>query len=137
MARNYPGSIPEQFQAESLADAYRRGWNHGHGIACHNVPNLGETYWLEGEGRVTADAESIRDVHQSLCFEATDNARCYSPFECTAAEFNAAGEFESDKLWEAFESGTADAISADLSDYTDDDYGIDPDAEEAEEEPDD
>lgn len=42
MARNYPDTVPEAFATDSaLASAYRRGWNHGHGLACHNVPTLG------------------------------------------------------------------------------------------------
>ncbi len=122
MARSTPDTIPEAYQADHLADAYRRGWNHGHGIACHNVPELGETYRTDADGRIKADAESIRDVHASLCHAAADNARSYSPFEYTASAFNAS-EFL-DELWEAFEAGTADAIAADLAEYTDEDYGI-------------
>lgn len=89
MAKSVPDTIPEAYAScEYLADAYRRGWNHGHGIACHNVPELGETYWTESEGRITADAETIRDVHATLCYAAADNSRSYSPFEFTASEFN-------------------------------------------------
>ena len=89
MAKTYPDTIPAQFAAcEYLADAYRRGWNHGHGTACHNVPTIGETYWTEAEGRVTADADNVRDVHAMLTHAAADGARCYSPFEFTASEFN-------------------------------------------------
>lgn len=134
MTTNTPETIPAEFAAPHLEDAYRRGWNHGHGIACHNVPTLGAKIWTEDLGRVTVDAETVREVHASNCFQAESNSRCYSPFEFTAAEFNQAdttdGEFDPDKegtaeeLWEAFEAGTADAIHADLETYTDEDYGI-------------
>ena len=58
-----------------LADAYQRGWNHGHGIACHNVPTLGQRLWSDSLGRVTVDAENCREVHEAICHEAVDNSR--------------------------------------------------------------
>ena len=129
MAKNYPDTIPEAYASdEKLVDAYKRGWNHGHGIACHNVPELNKEYWTDGEGRLVADVDSIRDVHAQLCYAAESNSRQYSPFEFTAHEFNEAedeaGESLSDDLWEAFEAGTNDAIAADLEGYDDEDYGI-------------
>jgi len=164
MARCIPDTIPDAYTAPRLADAYRLGWNHGHGIACHNVPELGAKLWTDSLGRVTVDADNIRDVHQDACFAAADNARCYSPFEFTAKAFNDHGEGgflicydhgdrsetvyatreeaeeaakaegwegtdieeipSADAMWEAFEAGTANAIMADLADYTDEDYGI-------------
>lgn len=142
---NYPTTIPKAFtKHEDLEDAYRRGWNHGHGIACHNVPTLGETYWLDGEGKLTADVENIREVHLHLCHAAADNSRCYSPFEFLAHEFNERpSEYEEreegddtpsrEAMWYAFEEGTADAIAADLNEYDDEAYGIEPDQDEDEE----
>jgi hypothetical protein len=121
---NYPKEIPAQFSAnEALADAYSRGWNHGHGFACHNVPRLGDTLWIDSLGKITIDAENIREAHQSICFEAESNSRSYSPFEFTANEFNENEEL-SEELWEAFDNGIADSIFADLESYTDSDYGI-------------
>jgi hypothetical protein len=133
MANCNPDTIPADYaKSDKLKDAYRRGWSHGHGIACHNVPHLGDKVWTEGLGRVTVDAENIREVHTDFCFQAESNSRCYSPFEFTAHEFNEAGEGDdenesSEELWEAFEAGTSDAIMADLATYEDDDYGIEPD----------
>jgi len=119
----YPKNVPHPWSGdELLTDAYRRGWNHGHGIACHNVPRIGQKLWSESLGRVVVDAENVREVHQDACFAAADNARSYSPFECTASEFNAS-EFRDD-LWEAFDAGIADAIAWDLDSYGDEDYGI-------------
>lgn len=135
MATSYPQTVPFPYSGDDLlTDAYRRGWNHGHGIACHNVPQLGETYWTEAEGRLVAYEDTIRDIHASLCHEAADGSRSYSPFEFTAKEFNDS-EF-SEELWEAFEAGTNDAIQADLADYTDEDYGIEDEEEDQEEEED-
>jgi hypothetical protein len=121
---NYPSAIPHPWIGDDLlADAYRRGWSHGHGIACHNVPDIGARLWVDDWGRViTVDEDNIREVHQSLSFSAEANSRSYSPFEFTAHEFNES-EFHED-LWSAFESGTSDAIFADLAEYTDEDYGI-------------
>lgn len=135
MARNTPDTIPTEYQRDDLQDAYRQGWNHGHGIACHNVPSIGDKLFTESLGRVTVDADNIRDVHSDACYSAESNSRCYSPFEFTAHDFNSAEQDEdgnwdadkeglSDELWEAFEAGTQDAISADLSEYSDADYGI-------------
>lgn len=135
MAKNSPDTIPQAFIRADLEDAYRRGWNHGHGIACHNVPTLGDKLFVEDLGRLTVDADNIREVHQSFCCTAESNSRSYSPFEFTAHEFNSAdgdeGENEgaTEDLWEAFEAGTNDAIAADLAEYTDSDYGIEPETE--------
>jgi hypothetical protein len=131
MARNVPEKIPAPYRlGTGIADAYRRGWSHGHGIACHNVPEIGTTYHTDAEGTLTADAENIRDIHATLCYEAESNSRCYSPFEFTAHEFNSKNEWHSQRLWTAFDAGISDAISADLAEYSDDDYGIDAEASE-------
>ena len=122
MARNYPETIPAQYAKGEYKAAYVKGWAHGHGIACHNVPTLGETYRTDMLGKVKADAENIRDIHQWACFEAESAGRDYSPFEFTAHEFNSSDDTEG--VWEAFEAGSADAIFADLAEYTDADYGI-------------
>lgn len=122
MAKNYPETIPTAFQDEMLSEAYKRGWNHGHGFACHNVPTIGDKVLTDGMGRVTVDADNIREVHQELCFAAESNSRQFSPFEFTAHEFNESKD--ADALWEAFEAGATDAIFADLSDYTDEDYCV-------------
>lgn len=140
MAKTFPDTIPAQFERADLQDAYRRGWNHGHGFACHNVPTLGAKLFVEDMGRVTVDRDNIREVHASACYSAESDSRSFSPFEFTASEFNRAdcdedGNFDPDKegtsaeLWEAFEAGTGDAISADLEEYTDADYGIEPDTD--------
>ena len=162
---------------ESIKSAYVRGLRSGHGIACHNVPELGAKLNTDSLGRVTVDADNIREVHESLCFEAESSSRDFSPFEFTAHEFNSAGDggwkltdtgsdtpldtvYESkedaeaaspsiaqaiateekcdladvvltvsevpssDELWEAYDAGIADAIHADLSTYSNEDYGI-------------
>lgn len=122
-------AVKPTFETEAESDAYDRGYQHGHGFACHNVPTIGDSVFSEGLGRVVVDAANIRDVHESACFEAESNSRSFSPFEFTAHEFNSAGEASegsasSEALWEAFERGTSDAIADDLAGYTDADYGI-------------
>ena len=135
---NYPETIPFEFASDkSLADAYRRGWNHGHGVACQNVPKIGDLIsravdWVGLARRVTA--ENIREYHGLLCDVAVDHSRYYSPFEHTASEFN--GAENSEELWEAFEDGTADSIAFDLATYTDEDYGIEPDEDDEEDDED-
>jgi len=106
----------------SLAYAWNKGYNRGHGIACHNVPQLGAKLFSEALGRVTVDADNIREVHESACFEAESNSRDFSPFEFTAAEFNRSED--ADALWEAYDYGIAAAIHDDLATYSDEDYGI-------------
>jgi hypothetical protein len=122
--------IPTEYSScETLRDAYADGWNAGHGIACHNVPSIGDRLWVESMGRVVVDAENIREVHESLCFEAESNGRSYSPFEHTAHRFNELGDGDettpsSEEAWAAYDDGVCDAIHADLATYTDEDYGI-------------
>jgi hypothetical protein len=88
-------TVPTQYQTSlKVFDAYQRGWTHGQGIACHNVPTLGDKVWTESMGEVTVDKDNIKEVHMNNCFAAEENSRSYSPFEFTASEFNAAGEFD-------------------------------------------
>ena len=122
-SQSYPDSIPSEYvNNELLERAYRIGWNRGHGIACHNVPTIGEKLFSESLGRVTVDADNIREIHESICYEVEMNARDFSPFEFYAAEFNRADA--SEEAWEAYDQGVCDSISADLATYTNNDYGI-------------
>ena len=117
---NYPEQIPSTYAADSaLERAYLMGRNHGHGIACHNVPSIGDAIdrsidWI-GLGK-TVTADNIAEYHECLCFAAESGSRDYSPFEFTAHEFNESDDSES--LWEAFESGVADSIRNDLKGYS-------------------
>ena len=123
MARNYPETIPACYaKDETLSRAYAMGWNRGHGIACHISLTVGETYWTQSMGKVKADADNVRDIHQDACFEAESQGRDYSPFEFIAHEFNEPDD--ADMLWEAFEIGIGDAIMADLEGFGDSYYGI-------------
>lgn len=113
-------TVPSEYAAHE--NIYRAGWAHGHGFACHNVPKVGETYWFDHVGKITCNADNIRELHEVACFAAEENSRQYSPFEMIAHEINDS-EY-SEELWEAFDSGLSDAIRNDLASYTDEDYGI-------------
>ena len=125
-----PLQIPDRLaSSEVLSLAYARGFNHGHGIACHNVPTLGAKVLSDSLGRVTVDAENIREVHESACHEAESSSRDFSPFEFLAHELNELGDGEesgtsSEDAWAAFDEGISDAIGADLATYDDEAYGI-------------
>ena len=117
---NYPETIPAAYSADSaLERAYRMGWNHGHGIACHNVPSIGDSICRSvdsvGLGKVVTP-KNIAEYHELLCFAAESNSRDFSPFEFVAYEFNESDDSES--LWEAFESGASDSIREDLKSYS-------------------
>lgn len=131
-------TVPHPYSGDDcLSEAYRMGWDHGHGVACHNVPKVGDHIrpWVDttGLGKFVT-VKNVREYHELLCHAACDNARQFSPFELIANTFNnPAGftgkpeedcEFVTEELWEAFEQGMADAIAADLAGYTDEDYGI-------------
>jgi hypothetical protein len=117
---NYPETIPAAFATDSnLERAYRMGWKHGHGIACHNLPSIGDAIdrsidWV-GLGKLVTE-ENIAEYHELLCFAAESASRDYSPFEFVAHEFNESDDAES--LWEAFEAGIADSIREDLESYS-------------------
>lgn len=124
-------SNPEAYRAaralhatDHERDAFDAGYSHAHGIACHNVPTLGAEIWTESEGRVVVDADNIREVHESLCFEAESNARSYSPWEFTAHKINSLPDGDVEDAWVAYDDGVASAIAHDLATYSDDDYGI-------------
>lgn len=116
-----------------LDDAYNSGLRHGHGLACHNVPSLGDKIcrsvdW-EGLGPVVTPG-NIRDYHSALCHASADLSRCYTPFEFLANRFNSCEIMDSESLWSAFERGTEESIAADLATYDDESYGIEDDSAE-------
>jgi hypothetical protein len=117
---NYPETIPAAYATDSnLERAYRMGWNHGHGIACNNVPSIGDSIdrsvdWI-GHGRVVT-SDNIAEYHELLCFAAEINSREYSPFEFIAHEFNESDD--ANELWGAFETGASDSIRNDLKSYS-------------------
>ena len=115
-----PNFVPKAYAYGKTREAYLLGWNHGHGIACHNVPSIGDKICRSidcyGLGAIVT-AENIAEYHVACCHAAADNSRQYSPFEFTAHEFNSQGD-DADMLWEAFEAVTADAIDADLRTYS-------------------
>ena len=117
-------AMRDAFTTEHERDAFTEGHAHAHGIACHNVPRIGKEYWTDSEGQLIADADNVRDIHAALCYEAELNARCYSPWEYTAARINALDEFEAEAAWEAYDAGVAAAIEHDLKGYTNDNYAI-------------
>lgn len=114
--------VPTSYTTPAEIVAYQTGWRSGHGIACHNVPQVGETYLLDSSGRVTADADNVREIHRDICHEVEMNNRDFSPFEFIAKEFNESED--PDNVWAAYEDGVADAIYADMKEYNDADYGI-------------
>jgi hypothetical protein len=111
-----------EYATEYERDAFAAGYDHAHGIACHNVPVIGQGYWTD-EGRITVKtAEEARELHAILCHDAEMNARYYSPWEYTAHEINSLPEFVRGYAWEAYEHGVSMAITHDLMTYTDADY---------------
>lgn len=123
---NYEAAVAarNEYPTESLRNAFAAGYDHAHGIACHLVPQVGETHWTECSGTVTIDTvEEARDVHESLCFDAEVHSRQFAGWEQVAVEINSSED--EDEAWEAYEAGVALAIEHDLDGYTDSDY--DPD----------
>jgi len=107
-----PETIP------TIGAAFDAGYNHAHGIACHNVPKIGDSYWTESEGKILVDADNVQDVHATLCFEAESNARCYSPWEHIAHDLNSQeDEWLTETLWTVYDLGVAAAIEHDLKGY--------------------
>ena len=62
--------IPAAYATDpNLERAYRLGRNHGHGIACHNVPSIGDSIcrsidWI-GLGK-TVTEDNAKDYHEAL-----------------------------------------------------------------------
>lgn len=113
-----PANCPAQY--EEVAYAFIWGWQCGHGLACHNVPQIGKTYWTAWEGKSLCTTENAKDLHECLCFEAESNARQFSPWETLARDMNA--DANPDLAWEAYEEGVRESIWADIASYTEEDY---------------
>jgi hypothetical protein len=102
------------YETEAEQDAYKRGFDRGFSCASwQNLPEVGEEIWTDGEGEITVDEENAWDVVQSLAYAGESNDRQFSPFEFTAHEFNESED--ADSLWEAFDSGISDGISANIA----------------------
>ena len=116
--------IPAAYATDpNLERAYLMGRNHGHGIACHNVPSIGDSIcrsidWI-GLGK-TVTEENVAEYHEALCFAAESSSREFSPFEFVAHDLNESED--SEDLWVAFESGVSDSIHSDLKGYSVEDY---------------
>lgn len=113
-----PKTCPERYS--EVCWAYLWGWQAGHGLACHNVPKIGKTYWSEWSGKTLCSEENAKDLHESLCFEAEMNGRQFSPFEQKAREMNE--EVDTELAWEAYEEGVRESILADVSTYGVEEY---------------
>ena len=103
-----------KYEQESVQDAYLRGFERGYNCASwQDLPEIGTQVWTESDGKVTVDADNMWDVVASCAYESESGDRQFSPFEFTASEFNG-DEENSDELWEAFDSGISDGISANV-----------------------
>lgn len=104
---------------------YRMGHRHANGIACCNVPRIGDRIDRSvdyiGLGKVVT-AENAKEYHELLCYAAEQHSRQYSPFERTAHEINSDEVLGSEYAWDAFDSGVADCIGEERDNYTEDDY---------------
>ena len=104
---------------------YHMGYYHASGIVHNNVPSIGDridrSVDYVGLGPVVT-AENAKEYHELLCYAAEENSRQYSPFEHTAHEINSDEVLGSEYGWDAFDSGVADKIGAELTHYTDEDY---------------
>jgi hypothetical protein len=104
----------KNYKTPTTKDAYERGFDRGYTCASwQNLPEVGERFWLDGEGRIEVDEDNQWDVVQSLAYEGESNDRQYSPFEFTSSEFNKARN--SDARWEAFGAGISDGIAANIA----------------------
>jgi hypothetical protein len=122
---NYQEAVKarDTYKSQSERDAFEAGYNHAHGIACHNVPRVGDMVHAETLScERVQDVDHARELHETLCFEAELNARFFSPWEFVAHEINSLDEFEAESAWEAYDAGVASAIAHDLAGYTDSDY---------------
>lgn len=124
-------AMRDAYKTEYEREAFVAGYDHAHGIACHNVPDRGETYFTDSGGRVTVDTvEDARDAHAALCFEAERWARCYTPWELiTERGVNSLdeehGEGASEAARSAYDDGVVAATAHDLEGYTAEGYGFD------------
>jgi len=102
-----------KYRKGSVRDAYLDGFDRGYNCASwQNLPEIGETIWIDGEGKLVVDEDNQWDVVSSLAYAGESNDRQYSPFEYRASDYNSAKN--ADSLWEAFDAGIADGIQANV-----------------------
>lgn len=117
-----------EYETKYERKAFAAGYDNAHGIACHNVPRIGEEYWTDDYGRITPQTvDEARELHASSCYAAEMLSRDYTPWELIAKEINDLdekhGEGASEAAWQAYDAGVALAIAHDLEGYGAEQYG--------------
>jgi hypothetical protein len=100
--------------AMSIRDAFKDGYSHGWSLASWNAQEVQFGMTLErhidwvGVGTIDS-VESWLEAFDRVIGAADESSRCYSPFECIAADINARdeayGECSAEDGWNAFERG--------------------------------
>lgn len=102
------------YTVETESDAYLRGFDRGYNVASwQDLPEVGSALYIDGEGKITVDADNLWDTMSQLAYAGESHDRDFSPFEFTAHEFNESED--ADSLWEAFDAGISDGIGTNLS----------------------
>ena len=111
--------------------AYLLGLAQGMGAAKSKIPKIGETYYTEKLGGVTATEQNVRDVHALIAHGQSKWWRLQSPmFHQIAEALNNAGE----EAWDSFEKGVRDSVIEEVLRFDLEDYKNIEDEEEDEEE---
>jgi len=88
---------------------YNEGFERGRNIASwQDLPEIGievKPYELEGFEGPIETLEDAEEAFLSICFEAEDNNRCFTPFEFTCKALNALAGTKPYDVWEIFETG--------------------------------
>jgi hypothetical protein len=109
-------TVPSNYDNDTLRDIYLRGYSRGFNVASWNdIPEIGSTLSREvnwaGLDEIS-DANEQAEALGMIASHAESQDRDFSPFEFTAHEFNE--REDSEDVWEAFESGISDGISANV-----------------------
>lgn len=107
-----PGPVPALTISDIYLAGYSRGWNCA---SWQDIPDIGIKLPSHVDYQVgkISDASDQADALQMLASEAESNGRDFSPFDFTAHELNE--REDSEDAWEAFDSGIADGISANVA----------------------
>lgn len=93
----------------TIADVLSKGIDHGRELFECNIQDVtGYEYVASGTIDEDFNLDEFEDKVRSICWEADESYRQYSPFESFAHALNESSE--SEELWEAYETGIEEGI---------------------------
>lgn len=103
----------EKYTDPAEQECFADGYNNGHGLVCHNMPEMYSKVHLPDEiNPVEVNPENYIDIVTQLALAAEEHSRCFSPWEQIANRINSLDD-DSLHYWNIYDEGVYLAIEHD------------------------